>query len=67
MKLALPISRNSALDCVSADSQRMIFHSSAVARLTFCKALNLELISIVLQGVKHLTAAVYYLHKGTDM
>lgn len=53
--------------CVSADSQRMIFHSSAVAGLTFCKALNLELISIVLQGVKHLTAAVYYLHKGTDM
>lgn len=67
MKLALPISRNLALDCVSADSRRMIFHISAVARLTFCKALNLELISIVLQGVKHLTAAVYYLQKGTDM
>jgi len=45
----------------------MIFHSSSVAGLTCCKALNLELISIVLQGVKHLSAAVYYLHKGTDM
>lgn len=67
VKLALPISHNSAPECMSADSQRMIFHSSAVAGLTFCKALNLELISIGLQGVKHLTAAVYYLHKGTDM
>lgn len=67
MKLVLSILHNSALDCVLADSQRMIFHSSPVARLTFCEALNLELIGIVLQGVKHLTAAVYYLHKGTGM
>jgi len=67
MKLALPILHNSGPSCVSADSQRMIFHISPVARLTFCKALNLELISVVLQGVKYLTAAVYYLHKGTDM
>lgn len=45
VKFALPVWQNSAPACVSADSQRMIFHSSAVAGLTFCKALNLELIS----------------------
>lgn len=67
MKLALPILHNSAPKCVTADSQRMIFHSSAVAELTLCKTLNLELISFTPSRVKHLTAAVYYLHKETDM
>lgn len=50
------------------DTQRMGFHSPGETEMVFFfRDLNLELAIIVLQGTRLLAAAVYYLHKRTDI